>query len=141
MECHTLVRCLPTPSQEGRSPAGLKTGVAAPTYRPSVLPARAAGGGARASRSGRLPPSAPAAVAAALHQLVTDRRTLEVRSSAKALQVIAVLPLLTLPAQRCTCSRPKHHADMRQCVQLQAAGVNVELICQYSASFVPKGTL
>lgn len=84
-ESHTLVRCLPTPSQEGRSPAGLKTGVAAPTYRPSVLPARAAGGGARASRSGRLPPSAPAAVASALHQLVTDRRTLEVRSSAKAL--------------------------------------------------------
>lgn len=66
--------------QEGRS-AGLKTGVQAPIYRPSVLPTRAGGGGAGAggtARGGRLAPSAPRQVATALHQLVTDQRTLEV---------------------------------------------------------------
>jgi hypothetical protein len=65
--------------QDGRSPSStLKTGLSAPTYRPSVLPMRVGTGGGSRAR-GKLAPSAPAAVAAALHHLVTDRRTLEVQ--------------------------------------------------------------
>lgn len=65
--------------QDSRSPSSaLKTGVSAPTYRPSVLPMRVGTGGGGSRARGKLAPSAPAAVAAALHHLVTDRRTLEV---------------------------------------------------------------
>lgn len=58
------------------TPEGLKQGLAAPTYRPSILPSRKAG--AVASPDGRLRPTQAAAVKEILHQLVTDQRTLEV---------------------------------------------------------------
>ena len=62
-------------SLRGATPEGLKQGVEAPTYRPSILPSRAAG--LTPSPDGRLRPSTAAAVKEIMHQLVTDQRTLE----------------------------------------------------------------
>ena len=58
------------------TPEGLKQGLAAPTYRPSILPSRKAG--VVASPDGRLRPTRDATVKEILHRLVTDQRTLEV---------------------------------------------------------------
>ncbi len=62
----------------GAAPEGLKQGVEAPTYRPSILPSRAAG--LAPSPDGQLRASNAAAVKEIMHQLVTDQRTLEASS-------------------------------------------------------------
>ena len=65
-------------SLRGAVPDGLKQGLEAPTYRPSIPPSRAAG--LAPSPDGRLRLSTAAAVKGIMHQLVTDQRTLEARS-------------------------------------------------------------